>query len=126
MKRMADYDYSIEIEAGALNDLREFLLEKREFLLRLLENPNLLEHDKFTDMLWAITHLTEELSHRGGVYELPASDYKHLAGDVKRAYQRTIAEWLEYMEHLHASYPYLYSLAVRTNPFDPDAPVQVK
>jgi len=31
-------------------------------LLGLLGNPNLLEHDSFTDLLWAVFHLMEELS----------------------------------------------------------------
>jgi hypothetical protein len=125
-KRMAAYDYTIEIKPDALDDLRAFLLAKREFLLRLLENPNLLEHESFTDLLWAVTHLTEELAHRDKVYGLPPADYEHLAGDVRRAYVRTIGEWLKYMEHLQRAYPYLFSLAVRTNPFDPAASPEIK
>ncbi|NIT37053.1 MAG: hypothetical protein GTN49_11240 [candidate division Zixibacteria bacterium] len=125
-KRMAEYDYSIEVKPEALDDLRDFLLAKREFLLRLLENPNLLEHESFTNLLWAVTHLTEELAQRDTVYGLAAADYEHLAGDVQRAYVRTIAEWLKYMEHLQRTYPYLFSLALRTNPFDPDASPELK
>jgi len=30
------------------------------------------------------------------------------------------------MRHLKKEYPYLFSLAVRTNPFDPRASVEVK
>ena len=37
-----------------------------------------------------------------------------------------IIEWLAYMKHLKESYPYLFSLAVRTNPFDPAASPEVK
>ncbi len=125
-KRMAEYDYSIEVKPEALDELRDFLLAKREFLLRLLENPNLLEHESFTDVLWAVTHLAEELSHRATAYGLPAADYEHLAGDVSRAYARTIGEWLTYMEHLQRKYPYLFSLAVRTNPFDPAASAEIE
>jgi hypothetical protein len=29
--------------------------------------------------------------------------------------------WLDYMRHLKADYPYLFSLAIRTNPFRLDA-----
>ncbi len=125
-KRMDEYDYSIEVKPEGLDDLRDFLLAKREFLLRLLENPNLLEHESFTNLLWAVTHLTEELAQRDTVYGLPAADYAHLAGDIQRAYTRTIAEWLKYMEHLQRTYPYLFSLALRTNPFDPDASPEFK
>ncbi|MFC1498348.1 hypothetical protein ACFLS1_07765, partial [Verrucomicrobiota bacterium] len=34
-----------------LTELKTFLVSKRSFLLTLLENPNLLEHETFTDML---------------------------------------------------------------------------
>jgi hypothetical protein len=59
------------------------------------------------------------------VSELPASDYGHLSGDIKRVYGLLIAEWLAYMKHLKDKYPYLFSLAVRTNPFDAAASVIV-
>jgi len=29
-----------------------------------------------------------------------------------------VQEWLDYMEYLKVNYPYLFSLAMRTNPFD--------
>lgn len=121
-----NYDYEIDIQQGNLEELRSFLIEKRIFLLRLLENPNLLEHESFTDLLWAIFHLTEELACRVDVRKLPAADYAHLAGDAKRAYGLLVSEWVAYMQHLKDSYPYLYSLAVRTNPLDPNASPEVK
>jgi hypothetical protein len=111
---------------GDLNTLKTILVGKREFLVRLLENPNLLEHEAFTELLWAVFHLEDELSHRKDLKTLPQSDYAHIAGDMKRAYLLLIREWLQYMEHLKTDYPYLFSLAIRTNPFDPDAAVEVK
>jgi hypothetical protein len=36
-----------------------------------------------------------------------------------------IGVWLEYMKHLSRHYPYLYSLAIRTNPFNPNASVEI-
>lgn len=35
-------------------------------------------------------------------------------------------EWLGHVEHLQREYPYLFSLAVRTNPFDAQAAVEVR
>lgn len=90
-------------------------------MLALLENPNLLEHETFTDLLWAVSHLTEELAFRESLDGLPASDYAHLAGDTHRAYALLIVEWLSYVQHLRDSYPYIFSLVVRMNPFVPDA-----
>ncbi|MDI6644445.1 MAG: hypothetical protein QME14_05240 [Methanobacteriaceae archaeon] len=117
-------DYNNKTSLNHLDSLKSFLIKKREFLLRLLENPNLLEHDSFTDMLWAVFHLSEELEKRNDLYNLTSADYEHLAGDINRAYALLIYEWLQYMEHLMINYPYLFSLAMRTNPFDPDARVE--
>ena len=110
---------------GDLQGLRDFLVSRRQFLLGLLENPNLLEHDDFTELLWAVFHLVEELEHRRDFSKLPESDLDHLSGDIKRAYSHLLSQWMVYMRHLKHDYPYLFSLAVRTNPLDPDARVEV-
>jgi len=116
------FPYEIKIDKIHLSNLREYLLSKRSFMLRLLENPNLLEHERFTDLLWAIFHLTEELAFREDkLKDLPDSDYAHLAGDLKRAYSQLTTEWIAYMEHLQTSYPFLFSLSSRVNPMNPDA-----
>ncbi len=124
--RLKSYDYKIDSQKGDLESLKSFLLDRRDFLLGLLENPNLLEHESFTDLLWAVFHLTEELANRSDVKQLSVTDYVHLSGDIKRAYVLLISEWLAYMKHLKDNYPYLFSLSVRTNPFDPNALVEVK
>jgi len=107
--------------------IRTFLLDKRFFLLRLLENSNLLEHESFSDMLWAVFHLTEELSVRKNFKLLPDEDQKHLIKDTERVYLLLADQWLNYMKHLKKSYPYLFSMAIRTNPFNNNAsPVVLK
>lgn len=116
-----DYECRIEPRIENLEGLRDFLLDRRAFMLRLIENPSLLEHESFTEMLWAIFHLTEELAYRVGLTDLPDSDYGHLATDVERAYTFLVREWVEYLKHLRERYPYFYSLAVRVNPLDPEA-----
>jgi len=116
-----DRVYRIDCKKSDLSDLRRLLSRKKDFLLNLLANPNLLEHETFTELLWAVFHLTEELAAREGLEQLPDPDCEHIAGDIGRAYRLLIIEWLAYMKHLKNEYPYLFSLAVRTNPFDPDA-----
>jgi hypothetical protein len=118
MEAARAFPYRVRVTPAALRDLRACLLDNRGFLLGLLENPNLLEHERFTDLLWAVFHLVEELEMRPESLEgLPAADYAHLAGDVKRAYALIASEWLAYAQHLKESYPFLFSLAVRINPF---------
>jgi hypothetical protein len=120
-KKLKNPNLEIENLKEKLQDLKDFLIGKREFLLGLLENPNLLEHESFTELLWAVFHLTEELCCRLDLKQIPDPDFQHLSGDIKRAYVLLIAEWLAYMKHLRDNYPYLFSLAARLNPFDPKA-----
>ncbi len=108
-----------------LTVLKEFLEKKTAGLLRMLANPNLLEHDKFTNMLWAVFHIADELSHRSDFAVLPKSDLDHLKVDMSRAYIFVVSEWASYMRHLKTDYPYLFSIAVRTNPFNPEAEIVV-
>lgn len=125
-REAARHQYRLDSGRNDLGELKAFLSSKRDFLLRLLENQNLLEHETFTDLLWAVFHLAQELEAREDLSLLPRADAEHIAGDMKRAYVILIAEWLAYMKHLKTDYPYLFSLAVRTNPFDSDASPEVK
>jgi hypothetical protein len=123
---ITEYEGSIGLGRGDADGLRAFLVERRGFMLGLLENPNLLEHESFTDMLWAVFHLTEELAARADLRALPASDKAHVELDARRAYGRVLREWLGYLRHLKADYPYLYSFEVRTNPFDDTSSIEVR
>jgi len=112
------YDYEVHINAQNLLEMKQMLTEKMEFLIRMFENPILLEHETFTDLLRAVFHLADELANRDDVNNLPDTDMIHLTGDTNRAYGILAQMWLEYMEHLKDNYPYLFSLAMRVNPFD--------
>ena len=116
---------ALDSRLGNLAALKLFVTEKRGVMLSLLENPNLLEHAAFTDLLWAVFHLIEELQARRSLEGLPQSDLDHLSGDMKRAHTHLLMEWLSYMWHLRKDYPYLFSLAVRMNPMNPDAHAEV-
>ena len=125
-QRLKGYDYAISIRRGDLGSLKQKLIDEREFMLRLLENQNLLEHDAFTGLLMAVFHLSEELESRPDLSRLSELDLKHIAADMQRAYRLLISEWLSYMKHLRDNYPYLFSFAMRTNPFDSKASTEIK
>ena len=120
-KRASAYAHNlkadVDIHACDLEEMKNFLGEKRLYLLTLLENPNLLEHDRFTDLLWATTHLDEELNARRSLQDIPESDLDHLSIDIERMYDHLASEWLDYVQHLKTAYPFLYSLVLRTHPF---------
>lgn len=122
-RELAAASPDIDPRAGDLVAVRDFLMAKRPFLLSLLENQNLLEHQSFTDLLWAASHLAEELKLRADIHALPDNDLEHLAGDTRRVYSLLLAEWLNYAAHLQKAYPYMYSLVVRNNPLAPEARV---
>ena len=126
VKDLRGHHHAVKIEKQDLAELGDFLIEKRGFMLRLLENPNLLEHDSFTDLLWAVFHLTEEMSVREDVTQMTDPDFQHVIGDINRAFAVLITEWLDYIKHVKVNYPYLFSLAVRTNPFNPNAQPAIK
>ncbi len=116
---------NIKTDTSILNELRELLTAKRQYLILLLGNPNLLEHESFSDMLWAAFHLSDELSRRPDLESLPQSDLDHLGNDARRVYVQLLLEWFSHLAHLKKAYPYLFSLEMRTNPFDPDSSVVV-
>jgi len=122
---LAAHDLRVDIRHADLPHLKEFLIGKRGFMLMLLENPNLLEHDDFTDLLWAVFHLVEELEARASLATLPPNDQEHLAGDIRRALRYLLREWVVYVHHLKEDYPYLFSLAVRMNPMNPQARAEI-
>lgn len=117
---------TIDSAAFPLEGLRTTLVYHKELLLSLLENPQMIEHESFIPLVQALFHLTEELIAREKLTGLPETDYAHLSGDINRVYQLLLLEWLTYMQYLKHNYPYLFSLAMRQNPFDKNASVIVQ
>lgn len=99
-----------------LKAMHMFLLEQRTGLARVMENAVLVEHERFTDLLRAILHLSEELVYRERLDDLSDTDLTHLAGDCQEIYRLLLIEWFEHLRHLKENYPHLYALAVRVNP----------
>ena len=119
-------DISPEEREEFLQDMTTFLSSKREFIINLINNPNLLEKEEFTELINAILHLDEELEHRKNLALVTDADFGHLNGDMKRVYDKLVYEWVYYLKYLYKHYPYMIALVVRTNPFDADADVYVK
>ncbi len=111
------FDFKVSLDSIDLERLNGDLSRMKPYLLQLFANPGLLEHDTFTDMLWAMFHLVDEFDSRDRYDNLPETDIIHLQGDLDRAYTALVYEWVFYMKHLKVRYPYLWSLGVRKNPF---------
>jgi voltage-gated potassium channel len=120
-KSLEEHRFVIDSRRGDLLKLREDLQDLANFLLSMLENPTLQEHENFTDLLRAVFHLRDELLTRVDLSEIPDTDRQHLEGDILRIYKLLVLEWLSHMRYLKDNYGYLLSLALRINPFDPEA-----
>ena len=119
-------DVSPEEREEFLENLRALLAGKRDFIINLINNPNLLEKEEFTELMNAILHLDEELEHRTDLALVNDADFGHLNGDMQRVYNKLVYEWVYYLKYLYKHYPYMIALIVRTNPFDETADVYVK
>lgn len=126
LKSLKGINHHLNFSGPCLINLSKYLTSHRDLFLKLLENPFLVEHETFTDLIMSLSHAEQELSSRQNLLELNENDYNHLMNDIERAYKLLLVEWLLYMNHLRKSYPFLYSFSIRTNPFDPDAEVEIK
>lgn len=122
-----DFNSNLDGKSRAcfLNNVHNVLSQNQDFIVNLINNPNLLKKDEFSGLLLALMHLDEELSRRGDLSNISDIDFNHLCGDIKRVYTHLIYEWIYYLRYLNKFYPYMISLAIRTNPFDCDADVHV-
>jgi voltage-gated potassium channel len=116
-QRLENYEYKIDPALIDLDRLYAFLRSQGDFMLRQLENADLIEYESFTGLLWAAVHLRDELAARPGLKNLPLTDIAHLSVDSKRVYSMLTQQWIDYLQFLKVKYPFLFSLALRTNPF---------
>jgi voltage-gated potassium channel len=125
-KRLNTYEYKLNLSSPDLEKMFSFLQARGDLLVRQLENADLIDNENFTGLLWATVHLRDELAARPSLKNLPAADIGHIAVDAKRAYSLLTLQWIDYLQFLKIKYPFLFSFALRTNPFveNPDAVVK--
>ncbi len=117
IKWVKTYKCNIEIEKMDLEYLAEILKAKRSFLVTLLQNPVLLEHEMFTGLVRNLFHLEEEFSTRLDVSRLSEKDRVHIKSDVEVVYNALIIEWIGYLRYLNNNFPNLFMFMTATNPF---------
>jgi hypothetical protein len=103
-KALAAHVFRVDVRRGDLPALTDELVAQRPFVLGLLQNPFLFEHESFSELLWAVLHLTEELSVRTRYAYWPEEDLDHLSGDIERAERLILKEWVAYLAHLSRAF----------------------
>jgi hypothetical protein len=105
------------VERCDFAEIYNLIKANKEFLMRMLENPMLLEGEQLTELIRDIFHLYEEFTYRLNIDDLTKSDKEHLHHDIMRVYKGLIKTWVMYMEYLQLSYPVLYNFNRKQGPF---------
>jgi len=109
-------DIKTNCTAEGFLEMKEPLLASKADLQAIASNPALLEHEDFTDMLWAIFHMIDELTLRGEMSDQTDADIAHLNVDLERALRGLLMNWVCHIEHIKSEYPYLYVIEAKKNP----------
>lgn len=120
-KIIETHKHVVDMRKIDLAVLKDQLNANKELLLNLIANPNLLEHESFSELLMAVFHLQEELAIRevcSDQSQMNRHDVEHLQVDIERVYRHISVEWVRYMKHLKEHYPYLFLTAAVKNPYD--------
>lgn len=110
-KEIANIKFEIGIKKMNIDEFGAFISGKKDLLLRMLENPNLMEHETFADLLQAVLHLSRELEVRKGPYD----ENDHVKEDIEAVYVLLIKEWIDYMKYLKINYPHFFLFAATSN-----------
>ncbi len=95
----------VKWDSDIFDEILTFLDDNTSTVLTIASNPNLLEHEKFTDLLWSVLHLREELYSRKDE-EISHADQLHIVNDAQRVFDLYLENWNEYSEYTKAEYPY--------------------
>ncbi|MCJ7691125.1 MAG: hypothetical protein MUO60_17675 [Clostridiaceae bacterium] len=117
-KAIDNHKDNIEIGIEDIYNIYELLQTNKGIFIKFLENPYLTEHDTFTDLIQAITHLYHEIKFRNRNKTISEADMIHLRADAIRVYKYLSEEWLVYMNYIQKEYPFLFNLAMKNVPFN--------
>lgn len=115
--KVENHKFDFNINEIDIYKIKNTLSQNRDFLMNLIMNENIHEHEKFTEMLMALLHVKEEIESRYSDKIQPL-ELQHLASDMSIAYKYLTLEWCEYMNYLNKNYPRLFVRALIDNPFD--------
>lgn len=119
-KELDEYSYEVNLENLDIKKISDILNKEKDFLISLITNPTLMEHESFSDMIITLMHLREELLDRYFKMECECNccDKNHIEEDIEDAYRALTYGWVRYMRHLKKEYPKLFLKAMLNNPFD--------
>ncbi len=120
-EKLVERRYSIRMDRMNLYELRRFLLEHKEFAIDLLDNPAIIEHEAFTDLLWNVLHVTDELKRIPSFEHMEPEDREDIQGDIEKLYKLLLYEWVRYVQYLRHRHHHIFIYEAKTNPLIPHA-----
>lgn len=93
-------------------EIQNLLDAQHDSMLIITSNPALLDHEIFTDMLWAIFHLKDEMKGRASE-NISSADQKHLESDAKRVFDLLLLDWMNHLNYMKKEYPYYYDKSTK-------------
>ena len=112
--KLKAHSYHLDSHEFSLEELHSFLSDHKVFLLALLENPQLFEHDRFTDLLHAVFILQRNWFPVTGL-STSGRLLQSLVRGSDTGIQPVRDRMAPHMHYQKKKYPYLFSLAMRTN-----------
>lgn len=124
--QLEGYHPQLKVKVEGLIYLKQFLNKHIDFLTGMLQNPNVMEHQTFTELLSAVFHLNDELNYRNNLEELKQYEIDHFNIDLQRVYKLLTVEWVAYMKYIKVEYPYMFITAMVHNPYDVRDPEEIE
>lgn len=109
--------YEVDPEKVDFFGLHYHLSTRHSYFLKVIENPALSGHERFTDLLLHVYHLWEELESRTDLYNLSLDEREHLCQIVNKVYRELSIEWMQNATDLLLHQPERLGHVLRTNPF---------
>ncbi len=110
-KRIKALDLKINLNEEVYTEIIHDLIGSQTSLLILSSNPLLLEHEDFTDLLWALFHLMDEYHVRGEFAQMTEADIAHLNDDYRETMKLLLINYFISTRYLKTAYPNLYNTA---------------
>lgn len=111
------YTYSLSPERIDFFALHYHLENRHKYFLKVIENPALMDHENFTDLILSMYHLWEELDYHTDLYQLSEKDKDYLCSITGEIYQLLTREWLLNVIYTKKHHQHRLAHAVRVNPF---------
>ncbi|MBQ0079753.1 MAG: hypothetical protein KBS66_07690 [Eubacterium sp.] len=107
LKELEELNIKIHFDKFFVAELKEMLEAHWNVMMVSSSNPMLLDHEEFTDMIWAIFHIRDEMNRRD-IDNLSTGNCRHLEGDAARVMELLLSNWIHHLDYVKAEYPYFY------------------